>query len=146
MAHRIIDHNNNQRTEYEWIKDTTLDLNVTYEDLSSVSNGFGDRVTDSPTKKEQIRKGQPLASGVLAYFPDALKLVAECSVAGQRQHNVGDDLYWDKNKSSDNADALVRHLADHYVNPVDDDGILHLAKVAWRGLAVLQIYLDSQKC
>ena len=31
---------------------------------------------------------------------------------------------------------LVRHLIDHSSNPMDDDGVLHLAKVAWRALAV----------
>jgi len=91
------------------------------------------------------RKAMPIYSGVLTYFPDALKEVSKCSLAGQKQHNQGDKLYWDKNKSTDNADALVRHLIDHNKNPIDDDGILHLAKVAWRSLATLQIYLDSNK-
>jgi len=91
------------------------------------------------------RKSMPIYSGVLAYFPDALKEVSKCSLAGQKQHNQGDKLYWDKNKSTDNADALVRHLIDHNKNPIDDDGILHLAKVAWRALATLQIYLDSKQ-
>ena len=91
------------------------------------------------------RKGMPVYSGVLTYFPDALKEVSKCSLAGQKQHNHGDKLYWDKSKSTDNADALVRHLIDHNTNPMDDDGILHLAKVAWRALATLQIYLDKQQ-
>jgi len=91
------------------------------------------------------RKAMPIYSGVLTYFPDALKEVSKCSLAGQKQHNQGDKLYWDKNKSTDNADALVRHLIDHNKNPIDDDGILHLAKVAWRALATLQIYLDSKQ-
>lgn len=90
------------------------------------------------------RKATPVFSGVLAYFPDALKEVSKCSLAGQKQHNQGDKLYWDKDKSNDNADALVRHLIDHSVNPIDDDGVLHLSKVAWRALAVLQIYLEKQ--
>lgn len=140
MAHRIISDNRKNRTEYEWITDSTLNLSVDYEDLSPQVSGVSSDIAD----KAALRKGQPIATGVLAYFPDALKKVAECSVAGQKQHNVGEALYWDKNKSSDNADALVRHLADHYVNPVDDDGMLHLAKVAWRALATLQIYLDGQ--
>ena len=140
MAHKIISDNRKNRTEYEWIADSTLDLSVDYEDLSPQVSGESSDTVD----KAALRKGQPLATGVLAYFPDALKRVAECSVAGQRQHNVGEELYWDKNKSSDNADALVRHLADHYVNPIDDDGTLHLAKVAWRALATLQIYLDGE--
>jgi hypothetical protein len=92
----------------------------------------------------ESRKETPVFSGVLKYFPDALKEVAKCSLAGQKQHNQGDKLYWDKNKSFDNEDALVRHLIDHSKNPVDEDGVLHLAKVAWRALASLQIYLENR--
>ena len=95
-------------------------------------------------KEKDGRKGMPVYSGVLTYFPDALKEVAKCSLAGQKQHNQGDKLYWDKNKSFDNEDALVRHLIDHSKNPVDEDGVLHLAKVAWRALASLQIYLENR--
>lgn len=91
------------------------------------------------------RKSIPVFSGCVAYFPDALKEVSKCSLAGQKQHNHGDKLYWDKNKSNDNSDALIRHLIDHETNPMDDDGVLHLAKVAWRALAVLQIYLDGKE-
>ena len=96
------------------------------------------------SKEKNGRKGMPVYSGVLTYFPDALKEVAKCSLAGQKQHNQGDKLYWDKNKSFDNEDALVRHLIDHSKNPVDEDGVLHLAKVAWRALASLQIYLENR--
>ena len=95
-------------------------------------------------EQKDDRKGMPVYSGVLSYFPDALKEVAKCSLAGQKQHNQGDKLYWDKNKSFDNEDALVRHLIDHSKNPVDEDGVLHLAKVAWRALASLQIYLENR--
>ena len=95
-----------------------------------------------PTKAED-RKATPVYSGVLKYFPNALKEVSKCSLAGQKQHNHGNELYWDKNKSTDNEDALVRHLIDHSSNPLDDDGVLHLAKVAWRALASLEIYLED---
>lgn len=101
-------------------------------------------IKDSLPNEATKRKGTPVFSGVLSYFPDAVKEVSKCSLAGQKQHNHGDTLYWDKSKSTDNSDALVRHLIDHSVNPVDDDGVLHLAKVAWRALAVLQIYLDKR--
>ena len=89
------------------------------------------------------RKGMPVFTGVLKYFPDALKEIAKCSKAGNDQHHADKPLHWDKNKSTDNEDALVRHLIDHSVDPLDDDGILHLTKVAWRSLASLQIYLDK---
>ena len=93
--------------------------------------------------KHENRKGQPVFRGVLSYFPDALKEVSKCSLAGNDQHHADKPLHWDKSKSNDNADALVRHLIDHSKHPVDDDGVLHLAKVAWRALACLQIFLDN---
>jgi len=99
-------------------------------------------VDKEPTKAED-RKATPVYSGVLKYFPNALKEVSKCSLAGQKQHNHGNELYWDKSKSNDNEDALVRHLIDHSSNPLDDDGVLHLAKVCWRALASLEIYLED---
>ena len=91
------------------------------------------------------RKGIPVFSGVLKYFPDAIKEVSKCSQAGNDQHHPGEPLHWDKSKSTDNHDALVRHLIDHSQNPLDADGVLHLAKVAWRALASLQIYLENER-
>ena len=37
----------------------------------------------------------------------------------------------------------MRHLIDHIHDPVDTDGCLHLAKVAWRAMANLEKYLES---
>ena len=95
--------------------------------------------------KADERKATPVFSGVLKYFPDALKEVAKCSNAGQKQHNPDLPLSWDRSKSGDELDALTRHLIDHSVNPIDDDGVLHLAKVAWRSLAALQKHLEGQE-
>jgi len=124
--------------------DDKLDHTPEYYDKKVI--GGGDYTVTRRVFKEDadVRKGQPVYSGVLKYFPDALKEVSKCSMAGQKQHNQGDELYWDKNKSFDNEDALVRHLIDHSVNPMDDDNVLHLAKVAWRALASLQIYLENE--
>jgi len=89
------------------------------------------------------RKGTPMYSGVIAYFPNALKEVAKCSFAGQQQHNPNRPLAWDRSKSGDELDALTRHLTDHSINPMDDDGILHLTKVCWRALAYLEKQLEN---
>jgi len=94
--------------------------------------------------KAQDRKNTPVFSGVLKYFPNAIKEVAKCSKAGNDQHGNGEKLFWDRSKSGDELDALSRHLIDHGVNPVDDDGQLHLAKVAWRALGALEKYLEGQ--
>ncbi len=102
-------------------------------------------IKDSVKSKAKERKATPVFSGVLKYFPDALKEVAKCSKAGQDQHNPDKPLAWDRSKSGDELDALTRHLIDHGVNPVDDDGVLHLAKVAWRSLAALQKHLEGQE-
>lgn len=93
--------------------------------------------------KAQERKEQPVFSGVLSYFPEAIKYVSRASYQGQQQHNPDKPLAWDRSKSGDELDALTRHLIDHSVNPVDDDGILHLGKVAWRALAALQKQLEG---
>ena len=93
----------------------------------------------------EARKNIPVFSGVLKYFPNALKEVSKCSKAGNDQHHPDKPLHWDMNKSTDEYDALTRHLIDHTMNPVDDDGILHLTKVAWRALAGLERYLTNKQ-
>ena len=97
-----------------------------------------------PTDKAAERKATPVFSGVLKYFPNALKEVAKCSKAGNDQHHPDKPLHWDMDKSKDEYDALTRHLIDHTINPVDDDGTLHLAKVAWRALAGLERHLTGK--
>ena len=91
------------------------------------------------------RKDTPVFSGVLAYFPDALKEVAKCSFAGQQQHNPNKPLAWDRSKSGNEYDSLTRHLIDSNNEDYDTDGTLHKAKIAWRALAGLQKHLENQK-
>lgn len=95
--------------------------------------------------KKQWRKERPLATGVLAYFPDALLEVAHTSFKGNEQHNAGEPLHWAREKSTDQLDAALRHITDHLKGePIDDDGCYHLSKAAWRILAHLQIILENK--
>ena len=89
------------------------------------------------------RKAVPVCTGVLDYFPRAMAAVAECSRAGNEQHHPGKPLHWDKSKSTDEADALVRHLMQR--GTVDSDGIRHSAKVAWRALAMLEREIEAAR-
>ena len=124
---------------------------MTYE--KDMLYGFNKSVNDidveaevvTPTDKAAQRKATPVFSGVLKYFPNALKEVAKCSKAGNDQHHPDKPLHWDMNKSKDEYDALTRHLIDHTINPIDDDGMLHLTKVAWRALAGLERYLTNKQ-
>lgn len=84
----------------------------------------------------KARKDVPIFSGVIRYFPDAIAAVAELSRIGNDQHNPGRPLHWDRSKSGDELDALMRHLVE--AGTVDTDGVRHSTKVAWRALANLQ--------
>lgn len=91
------------------------------------------------------RKEYPIYSGLLSYFPNAIREVSNVSYVGNKKHNETYKLQWSKEKSNDHEDAMLRHLLDHKDNPVDDDGTFHLSKVAWRALAALEIYLENKK-
>ena len=92
-------------------------------------------------KNKQKRKQLPIYSGVLKYFPDALAEVSKVSRAGNEQHNPDKPLHWDRSKSTDELDALTRHLLE--AGKLDTDGIRHSAKIAWRALANLQKEIEN---
>jgi len=89
------------------------------------------------------RKARPLYRGVMLYFPDALMEVANVSRVANEQHNPGEPIHWAKAKSSDELDALMRHLPN--AGGFDTDGLRESAKVAWRALANLQRELDAAR-
>lgn len=89
----------------------------------------------------QTRKNAPMARGLLDYFPLALAAVAELSRIGNEQHNPGQPMHWAREKSTDHADCIVRHLIDR--GTLDTDGQRHATKVAWRALALLELELEA---
>ena len=95
-----------------------------------------------PTDR-QARKEMPMARGLLDYFPDALAEVAHVSFVGNKQHNPGQPVHWAKEKSTDHADCLMRHLADRGKRD-PGDGCRESAKVAWRALAMLQMEIEAE--
>jgi len=90
---------------------------------------------------KEERKARPVFTGVIKYFPKALMEIARVSLAGNKQHHPDKPLHWDREKSTDDFDALARHLID--AGTIDDDGIRHTAKVAWRALACLEKELEA---
>lgn len=81
----------------------------------------------------KVRKSVPVYSGCIKYFPLALAEVAKRSAKGQQQHNPDKPLDWDRSKSGDELDALMRHL-------IEEDW----SGVAWRALAHLQKELERE--
>ena len=94
------------------------------------------------TSDPKERKNLPIGTGVLDYFPDALAAVAYCSKVGNDQHNAGQPLHWDRSKSTDQSDCIIRHFIER--GTVDSDGVRHSAKLAWRALALLQIEIEKE--
>jgi hypothetical protein len=92
---------------------------------------------------KDARKGIPVATGFIDYFPLAVAAVAELSRVGNEQHNPGKPLHWDRSKSGDEADALMRHFLER--GTTDADGVRHSTKVAWRAMAMLQKELEASK-
>ena len=88
------------------------------------------------------RKAYPVATGVLDYFPDAIVAIARLSAYGNEQHNPNSPLHWDRSKSGDEADTLIRHFLQR--GTLDTDGIGHTVKVAWRALAMLQKEIEQE--
>lgn len=87
------------------------------------------------------RKNTPIYRGLFQYFPDALAAVAQCSFIGNEQHNPGTSLHWDRSKSGDELDAMLRHTLQ--AGTCDTDGMLHDTKIAWRALANLQKTIEK---
>ena len=86
------------------------------------------------------RKEYPLYSGLFRYFPDALAEVAALSLHATKQHHPNEPMHWDRSKSDDELDALLRHVKD--AGMLDTDLFYHDVKIAWRGLANLQKLLE----
>jgi len=95
------------------------------------------------SKEAKARKETPVFSGFIKYFPLAIAEVARCSFQANEQHNPGTPVHWDRAKSGDELDALARHLID--AGTIDDDGIRHSAKVAWRALANLEKEIERER-
>ena len=131
----------NSITEEEWSR------MATHERLNHL-DGYDQGSTEAPEVSRlptdaQERKATPIYSGVLMYFPDAIAEVAQCSFVGNEQHNPGTPLHWDRSKSGDELDAMLRHAME--AGTLDSDGIRHSAKVAWRALANLQKEIENDK-
>lgn len=90
---------------------------------------------------DAARKALPLATGCLDYFPKALLAVAQLSQIAMDQHNPGKPLFWDRTKSKDEDNCLIRHFADRGTR--DTDKVRHRVKVAWRALASLQKEMEA---
>ena len=85
-----------------------------------------ERESPLPTDSGE-RKTFPIYSGFINYFPNAIAAVSHLSYKGSQQHHPDQPLHWDKDKSGDELDALMRHM-------IDGDW----EQVAWRAMGNLE--------
>lgn len=89
------------------------------------------------------RNEYPMADGLLDYFPNALAEVSRLSFLATQQHHPDKPMHWDRTKSKDHRNKIMRHLID--AGKLDDKGLRHSAMVAWRALALLQEELEADE-
>lgn len=96
--------------------------------------------------ESKLRKRVPLFRGLFQYFPAALAGVAKLSDIGNRQHNLGEELFHDRAKSKDEADALLRHLMDlSERGGFDQYGNPQVFFIAWRALSLAQKWCEEMQ-
>jgi hypothetical protein len=99
------------------------------------------RVLREKTRDE--RKAEPIHSGALMYFPDAIAAVARLSKKANDIHNPGEPMGWSRHKSNDHADCVIRHsLTPEKVDA--ETGEIEAVAEAWRALANLQLLEEKR--
>ena len=87
-----------------------------------------------PTDAKE-RKAIPVYTGFINYFPKAIAAVAKVSLVGGIQHGqTAETLHWDRSKSGDELDAMMRHILDG-----------DWEQVAWRAMANLEKKLEASE-
>lgn len=133
----------NIRDDYHWDNSGVAGMSTLAEHKDSIIVGITAQQDNVLPSDKNERKGIALVSGVLDYFPNALAEVARVSAQGNIQHNLNEGtLQWARDKSTDHADCIVRHLVDR--GKRDTDGQRHSSKAAWRALALLEEELEAE--
>ena len=91
----------------------------------------------------QARKEIPIFSGFISYFPDAVAAVAAHSYASNEKHNPGEPVHWSRDKSTDQLDALARHLTEIGMGVTINEKVELLKAIVWRGMAELQLTIEE---
>lgn len=108
-------------------------------ELAQVSLG---REAPRPSLPEDdaTRATYPMADGCLDYFPNALAEVSKISFEGNQKHNPGEPMHWNRGKSLDHRNKIIRHTVESKGD--SELAIYHAAQAAWRCLAHLQQMIE----
>ncbi len=93
-----------------------------------------------PTDDEE-RKQIRIYDGFIKYFPNAIVEVTKVSCEGSDQHHADKPVHWDREKSKEELNSLMRHLLE----AAETDDVKDWARVAWRAMANLQKRAEQKK-
>jgi len=104
------------------------------------------------SEDDATRKAIPVYDGFIRYFPRAMAEVALHSKESNEQHNPGEPMYWNRQKSMDQKNSAARHVLDRAIQENADPLLMDSARVmikiqraiAWRELAQLEIMLEEE--
>lgn len=113
------------------------------DDYTNWAGKLPSRLGNSLPEAQDKRNEYPMAEGLLDYFPNALAEIARLSFRATQQHHPDQPMHWDRSKSTDHANKIMRHLIDR--GKIDDKGMRHSVMVAWRALAMLQEELEREE-
>lgn len=111
-------------------------MDISVEDAAAERSGDlndGARLPSSLPNDSDLRKQYPLASVLFGQFPAATVALAHHSWKGNNKHNPGQPLQDARNKSTDDAECIMRHQLEG-----DYEG------VAWRAMRQLQKHLEAE--
>lgn len=112
----------------EFIKYSIDDVSANEWDAINKSAHAQKRKGSVLPEDAQARKDIPVYTGFINYFPRAISAVAKISLIGGLQHGqTAETLHWDRSKSGDELDAMMRHILDG-----------DWEQVAWRAMANLE--------
>lgn len=132
----------NHRSKGEWFGTTLYEVVSRPKNQPAKSPSAGAWLASLSNSE---RKQAAMFRGLLAYFPDALAMVARHSVRSNEKHNPGQSVHWSREKSTDHDDCIIRHSAAIAADPLaQDDGQYEVVCRAWRALAALQVWIEEQ--
>lgn len=108
-------------------------------ELLPVTANAGLSLPDDDARRQEL----PMADGLLDYFPNALAEIARHSKLAGDKHHPGEPLHWERGKSTDHRNKIMKHLVDS--GKKDGQGNRHSAALAWRALALLQEELERDE-
>lgn len=128
----------------DWVSISKHDVGCKFTDLEGarpIAKNIARNTAKILPEDPAERKKYPIVTGVLDYFPRTIAALARCSYEGNKQHNPGQPLHWDRSKSTDDLDALGRHLLDRQKM---DGPAPEMVKVVWRAMAACEKMLEKE--